>query len=276
MIHRPAGAAGFVGFGHQRSQGHSADDAVATGKVGSFGAHAQGELADQGAAFVQDAPRQVGVLAGIDGIQAVAQHGDGAPAGVQRRLVRAGVYAQGQAADYGDAAGGEGGGEIGGGAVAITGRPPGADDRHGGFIGGQQCSPYVKDRRRIGGFPEAGRIAVVMPGERVQAGVGQPLPLLLGVDAVAGVHDGLGHSAPDAGRAQFAPGGVPGPRQVPPEVGLQHTETRGAQARHLAQRQPIGQCIAIVNGSSHEGQSIIALISPTTGNAILSAMGAKG
>ena len=210
MIDRPAGAAGFAGFGNQRAAGYAADDAVAAGKVGGIGPRAQGKLADYGAPFGQDSLRQAPVFPGVHRIQSVAQHGNRPAAGIDRGPVGGGVNPHGQAADHHHAAPGQGGAQVGGNAASVVGGPPGADHRQGCLIRVRaQDAAGVQHRRRIGRLFQATGVLGIVPGKSRDAGFRQSFQLVVRVDRFPGGDDGLRYPAPHAGGAQLPRGGAP-------------------------------------------------------------------
>ncbi len=102
-----AGAAELAGLDHQDSARQAADDAVAQGEIVRIGAGGERKFADQRAAEFEDLLGELAIFARVDDIDAGAEDGDGASAGLHRSLVGDGIDAAGHAADDDQAAVGE-------------------------------------------------------------------------------------------------------------------------------------------------------------------------
>ena len=242
LIHRPAGAAFDPGLHHQRSHGDAADEAVAAGKAAGFRYHARRVFADH-RPLLLNPPEQVRVFPGVNPVQPAGQHGDGAPAGLQRAAMGDAVDAQGQAADDGEAVGGQIAGEAGGGALAVFGGRAGADYRQAAVVGVRlQRAGIIQHRRRVGDLLQPQRVAPGVPVDRRTAGLFQRRQFRLGRNTDAGGQQLCDVGFFQPGGLQLAAVGAPGRLQLA-EIRLQPAKADGAKLRQAAEGQPVFQVV---------------------------------
>ncbi|MCG3140603.1 MAG: hypothetical protein HDKAJFGB_01672 [Anaerolineae bacterium] len=91
-------AALFVALDQQDAERQAANDAIARGKIRRVGFHADGIIANERAAFGNQA-REFRVFGRINLVNAVAHDGDGAPGRVERGDMRGGIHAARETAD---------------------------------------------------------------------------------------------------------------------------------------------------------------------------------
>ena len=176
-----AGAAELSGFDHQDAARQAADDAVAQGEIVRIGAGGERKFADQRAAQFEDLLAELAIFAGIDDIDAGAEDGDGASAGLHGSLVGDGVDAAGHAADDDQAAVGEVLREPLGHAEAVGRGVAGADDGDGGVEQNAGIAAHVEDERRIVDFGQVRGVELRAEGDERDAGdFGELFQLLVG------------------------------------------------------------------------------------------------
>ena len=221
MVGGDQGTASGPRLDHHDDVGQRGDDPVAGRKRPAANGRARRELRDDEALAQQ--PGMEGPLGPrIRDVGAAAEHRDGPAARLQRARVSGRVDAERQAADHGHAGRREAPTQVAGDAQSIGAGPASAHHRHQRLGGQLAQTPRVgreENGGRAGQVVQRGRVAAVVPADRVEPG------------GSGGGGGGLGVEALVAG-PQPAPG-RPGRRQRGRQGGVGEGE-RGVQGVHAA------------------------------------------
>ena len=184
------------------------------------------------------------MLLGVNNVQAVGHHCDGAASQVQGGSVGDAVNAQGETADDGYAGSRQLGGQGGRGLPSVGGGVAGPHHRHRPLIGWLQLSLDVQDRRWVANFLQPGRVTGVVPIQGNDAGSFQAGHLVVGRNQVPGGDQLAGHPVLDSGGDNLD---QPGPPDIfgRAEMLFQPTVPDRTQQAGPAKGHPILQLIRV-------------------------------
>ena len=162
-------AAALRGLDHQSTQRHAAHYAIPAGEVLGVGLRSKRVFGDE-RPVLGYLGRELGVFPGIDDVRAVAEHGDGALAGVERGPMRYSVGClEPSRLRWLHRAPRQVVGEPVRGFTLIGRSPPCAHHRHRALVFRQEVATHVENRGKVVDFLQPGRIVGVVPSDRPDA-----------------------------------------------------------------------------------------------------------
>ncbi len=208
------------------------------GKLLASGRVPERVFADDGS-VLRDSCGQSAVFGRIDLIDAAAQDGNRAVAGVQRCAVGDGVDAHRQAADDGHTGAGQLGGKLSGNLATVYAGAARSDDGNRPKVVLTQFAAHVEDRRaRLQRF-QVGGIVVVPPRKHVNACVDDAAPFAVQVDFPARAQQILEAAPVEAGGRELlrrcAPSGFGRAEHI-----QQRRHAGGSDAGNHVEADPVG------------------------------------
>ena len=234
-------AAALAGLDDDDAAAEPADDAVAWREVVGIRPRAKRILADQ-RALLDNGQCQTPVLRGIELVDAAAQHGNRAPAGVHGGTVRDRVDAQRHAADDGHTGAGQLRSEHLRHLAAVGRGAPRPNDCDGPLVLAGHAPTHVENGRRTIDHAQRRRILRVVPGEWFDAGFLHALEFACGIDGAPCVQEQLDAAPVQASGLHLLDGGAPGRLDIAAHV-QQCGQPYRPDAGHAIEGNPEGFCV---------------------------------